>query len=542
MALYSNFFRPDATVGQDQALPGQVANHAGGHAWPVDDWARLDRFLVLGSEGGTLYVSERKLTADNVAVVQRCLAVDGARVVARIVELSEGGRAPKQAPAILALACAAKRGDDATRAAAYAALPRVCRTGTHLMHFAEYAQLFGGWGRGMRRAMASWFNARPADALAYQLVKYQARDGWSTRDLLRLAHPRAASPSHDRLFHWVVKGALDAGALADPALALVAAFERAKRATSVAEIVALVRDHKLPREAVPTVWLREAAVWEALLVDMPLGAMVRNLATMTRVGLIATGASATAAITARLADTRQLSRARLHPVAILAALTTYQRGHGARGDATWTPVAAIVDALDGAFYQSFRTIVPSGRRTLLALDVSGSMSMGEVAGVPGLTPRLASAAMALCTAATERDHGFVAFTGGGHGSTAASVNACITELDISPRQRLDDVVRRVSDLPFGATDCALPMVWAQAAKRAVDVFVIYTDSETWAGSVHPAAALRAYRQATGIAAKLIVVGMTSNGFTIADPDDAGMLDVVGFDTATPAVIADVARA
>jgi 60 kDa SS-A/Ro ribonucleoprotein len=36
--------------------------------------------------------------------------------------------------------------------------------------------------------------------------------------------------------------------------------------------------------------------------------------------------------------------------------------------------------------------------------------------------------------------------------------------------------------------------------------------------------------------------MTSNGFSIADPDDAGMLDVVGFDSSTPPVIADFARA
>jgi 60 kDa SS-A/Ro ribonucleoprotein len=544
MAFFSKFFQPHtgASVGQDQPLPGQLANHAGGHAWPVDDWARLDRFLILGSEGGTFYVGERALTADNAAAVRRCLAADGARVVQRLIEVSEAGRAPKQDPAIFALAMAAKLGDDAARKAAYAALPRVCRTGTHLMHFAEYAQLFGGWGRGMRRAMASWFNARPADALAYQVVKYQARDGWSTRDLLRLAHPRAASPSHDRLFHWVVKGALDEGAAADPALALVAAFERAKRATSVAELVALIRDHRLPREAVPTPWLREAAVWEALLVDMPVTAMVRNLATMTRVGLVDTGAAATAAITARLADAAALTKARLHPVAVLAALITYQRGRSARGDGAWTPVAAIVDALDGAFYRSFQAVVPSGRRTLLALDVSGSMANGVVAGVPGLTPRVASAAMAMITAATEREHGFVAFTGGGPGSTAAAVEQCLTPLDLSPRQRLDDVVRRVSDLPFGGTDCALPMVWAQARRRPVDLFVIYTDSETWAGSIHPAAALRAYRQATGIAAKLVVVGMTSNGFSIADPDDAGMLDVVGFDAGAPPVIADFARA
>ncbi len=72
----------------------------------------------------------------------------------------------------------------------------------------------------------------------------------------------------------------------------------------------------------------------------------------------------------------------------------------------------------------------------------------------------------------------------------------------------------------------------------VDAFVIYTDSETWAGNVAPDAALRAYREQSGIDARLVVVGMVSNGFSIADPTDAGMLDVVGFDTATPQLIAD----
>ena len=40
-------------------IPGAVANSAGGHAVPVDDWARLDRFLILGSEGGSDYAGER---------------------------------------------------------------------------------------------------------------------------------------------------------------------------------------------------------------------------------------------------------------------------------------------------------------------------------------------------------------------------------------------------------------------------------------------------------------------------------------------------
>jgi 60 kDa SS-A/Ro ribonucleoprotein len=152
--------------------------------------------------------------------------------------------------------------------------------------------------------------------------------------------------------------------------------------------------------------------------------------------------------------------------------------------------------------------------------------------------------MALVTAATERDHTFIAFTAaaGGYGGQWSGGDPGITTLSISPRQRLDDVCRELEALPMGGTDCALPMVWAQKHRVDVDQFVVYTDNETWAGSVHPAQALRAYREARGISAKLVVVGMTSNGFSIADPNDAGMLDVVGFDTSTPPVIADFARA
>ena len=54
----------------------------------------------------------------------------------------------------------------------------------------------------------------------------------------------------------------------------------------------------------------------------------------------------------------------------------------------------------------------------------------------------------------------------------------------------------------------------------------------------PVQALQEYRRKLGIPAKLVVVGMTANGFSIADPNDGGMLDVVGFDAATPQLISD----
>jgi hypothetical protein len=94
------------------------------------------------------------------------------------------------------------------------------------------------------------------------------------------------------------------------------------------------------------------------------------------------------------------------------------------------------------------------------------------------------------------------------------------------------------NLPFSATDCALPMIHALKNREEVDAFVIYTDSETYMGKIHPQAALEEYRQATGIDAKLIVVGMTSNCLTIADPKDLNTLNLAGFDTATPRLIND----
>ena len=371
------------------------------------------------------------------------------------------------------------------------------------------------------------------------------------RDLLRRAHPArrvsagnptlAVTPGHERLFDWIVRGGT-----CDGLPRLVEGFVRAQASASPAETARLVAEYRLPREAVRSDHLGSAAVWAALLDDMPTAAMLSGLATMTRLGVLAPGSAGAATVACRLGDAGRIRRARLHPVALLAALRAYAAGRGVRGPRRWEPVAEVVDALDAAFSTAFGNVEPTGRRLLLALDVSASMAWGNVAGVHGLTPREASAAMALVTAATEPRHEIVGFCAGGWFRDRGrdghpGLPDGLTRLDISPQGRVDDAVRAVEGLRFGGTDCALPMVYAQALEREVDTFVVYTDSDTRAGDVHPVQALRDYRRASGIDARLVVVGMVSNGFAIADPADAGMLDVVGFDMATPQLIGDFAR-
>lgn len=531
---------------QTDVAPGMARNAAGGAAFPVDDWKRMERFLVLGSEGGSYYASERALTRENATATLACIAQDGARAVDMIVAISDSGRAPKNDPAIFALALAAASDDEATRAAALQALPKVCRIGTHLFQFADAVNEFRGWGRGLRRAVADWYLDKPIDALALQAVKYKSREGWSHRDLLRLAHPQAEAGDASRraLFDWMC----GREAAPDALPALARAHDKAQALETAEEVAALVRACALPREAVPPEWQTHKAVWDALLHDMPMHAMIRTLNRMTSAGLLQPMSEAARFVAEKIANADALAKARVHPLALLIAHATYAGGRGLRGKLSWDPVREIVDALDDAFYMAFETVEPANKRIVIGLDVSGSMMAGQVAGAP-LSPREAAAAMALVTVATEPKTHVLAFSAAGDeawaspsGSRFAGISDGLTPFPISAKQRLDDVLKRMQNMPFGGTDCALPMLYALDKKIKADAFVIYTDSETWAGAIHPSEALKRYRDKTGIAAKLVVVAMVSNGFSIADPNDAGMLDVVGFDAAAPALIADFLRA
>lgn len=527
---------------QSQPIPGRetemVKNSAGGFTFQIDDFGRLERFLILGSEGGTYYAAERNLTKDNLKSVERAIVSDGLRVVQTVVDISHSGRAPKNDPALLVLAMCAGSKDDAVRHAALVALPKVARIGTHLFHFVDYVQVYRGWGRAMRRAIGNWYIERPVEDLINQVVKYRQRDGWSHRDLLRLSHPKVTDDQRRAVFQWVTHP--DKVEIVPDALA---GAIQLMEATNASEAVPLIREYRLPRECVPTELLNELSVWEALLEDMPMTAMIRNLGKMTQIGLLKPLSAAATRVCEKLANAEAIQRARVHPMAVLLAMKTYAQGHGERGKLAWSPVGNVTDALDGAFYKAFKNVVPTGKRQLLALDVSGSMG-SPIMGT-SLTCREAAAAMALILASVETNSHIVGFhssngRGMGWGSRSQDLNG-ITPLDISPRQRLDTVVRYMSGLPFGGTDCALPMLYASQKGLDVDVFTVITDNETWAGAIQPVQALQRYRAERKIPAKAVVMGMTATQFSIADPNDPGMFDVVGFDAAVPQVISDFIR-
>jgi 60 kDa SS-A/Ro ribonucleoprotein len=328
---------------------------------------------------------------------------------------------------------------------------------------------------------------------------------------------------------------------------LVQAFERAK-ALSGDALCAEIREHRLTHEMIPTEAKADPAAWRAMLPSMPLEALVRNLGNMTKVGLLVPHGDATREVVRRLTDPAGVRQSMIHPFKILLAAVTYRAGKGFRGKGAWHVVGEIDSALDDAFALAFENVPATGKRFMLALDYSGSMWGSACAGSPQISA--AAAASAMCTiiarsekmptvygfgAANERlrnaltvasyqsNHGIAGLPGNWQKDTLASLQAGI------------------QDRSFGPTDCALPMLHAAEQKLAVDCFVIFTDNESWAGQVHASDALQRYRASSGIQARLVVCAMSATSYSIADPSDAGMLDIVGLDASVPELIASFAR-
>ncbi|XP_046844070.1 60 kDa SS-A/Ro ribonucleoprotein-like [Xenia sp. Carnegie-2017] len=533
----------------------QVENSAGGLLWIVH-MNRFRRFLVLGSDTGTFYIDERTLGSENEQVVLNLLqAGRGVEVVNEIEKYSIEGRTLRQQAIVFSLAVCARKGDLDTKKKAYDALPKVCRTPTHLFMFIEFCKLFSqprkGWGRAHRNAIKRWYKKKDPWKLAMDLTKYQKREGWSHRDVARLMHLRSEGTDvSDELFvimMYVVCGWKKVltcffpedkttphrpiGENGSAMLVFLRAIENIKTAQEEARVVELINKHNLVREHIPTHWLRSKEVWDALLKKMPMIAMIRNLNKMTSIGLLAEGSPQVKDVCDKLCNKDLLRNARIHPFNMLLAWKTYQSGKstckshkGNKSPLKWKANKEITKALEEAFYLSFKNIDPTGKSYMLALNVSGSMQSSGYIGASSIKPHMASAAMAMMTARTEEHHKFVAFS---HE---------IVPIEIASDMNLDGVLQIYDEIPEGETDCAQPMLYALYNNLKIDVFIVYTDSETF-GDVHPREALKQYRHHSEIHdAKLIVVAMTSKGVTIADPDDPGMLDIAGFDSAAPQVM------
>jgi len=541
----ANDKRVRSATPQRTRTPGrvdEVKNNAGGFVFKVSDRDRLERFLILGTDGGTYYTGEQKMTEQAIAFLRKMVKSDEALVLNTAVNVSETGRAYRNSPALFALALVLAEGVN--KKAAQAAVQKVARTSTHLFEFASYIESLGGWGRGKRKAVAAWYEDKDAGALAYQAVKYRQRDGWTHRDLMRLSHPEGV----DNTVGGFILGKTD-NLVADGVPTILQGFAEMQRAVSEKEVLCVLGQHKnLPWETIPTQFLKSEKVWKTLFYNGQLNgqALVRNITRLARLEAFKDMQFA-ADFAARLTDGEMIAATKLHPINFLNAAVVYSDGQVPRGNTDrygyrfgrvkdWTSESVITDAINDGYYEAFKHVEPARKRTMLAVDVSGSMSSPAM-GLD-LSCAQVSGALAMTVARTEPAHIIRGFTTGSGGYGYGRGNSQLTDLGISAKTPLATAMKSVQKSNFGGTDCAQPMLWALENKVDVDTFVVITDNETWAGSIKPTQALKKYRDATGIAARLAVFGLSGTPFTIADSTDSGQMDFVGCDSNGPKVLAD----
>jgi 60 kDa SS-A/Ro ribonucleoprotein len=513
-------------------LLGSAKNEAGGDVYKVDMWTQLERFLILGSSDGGYHTIPQELTQQNLERINDCLQADGMRVLRTVETISAERRAARHEPALLVLAALFCHDDVSARQAAAVALPRIARIGTHLFTFADFVCGMRSWGRVLRTAVANWYVDKDIDQLVYQLIKYQQRNGWSHRDLLRLTHPNPKNAAQNAAFFWAVEGD-KIGQLtpewqeAMPAkIYAVEALKKCSPSTSNLA-AALIRTNQLPREVVPTQLLNNANVWHALLrnmIDQGLDeAILRNLGRVSSLGIFEDSYSVE-----RVSEyLRQKCRA--HPIKILTALHQYQIGHGnfmnKNGEyrSSWTPNPIILEALEAAFYSSFQFIKPSNKRIMLAIDVSGSMRRSTVAGLENMTTVQAAACLAMIFLRSEPNVTIVGYNGSGR------------YLEVNPEWNLEQFSQYIFNQSNGSTNCSAPMQMIVRDKLQIDAIINITDTQHWDGPPCGPELMKA-RQVAGIPIKHAVVAMCPTRWTLSNPNDALSMDCVGYDPQVPRLI------
>lgn len=533
--------------------PRQERNAAGGYAYTVDPFEWLDRFLILGTQNGNFYATEQQLTFGALGNLDKCISDDWSRVLDKVLIVSHERRAISPNPAIFVLAYLTAYGADASteairkvtapvRRAAAEVVTDVCYTGSHILRFVDELTDLRGLETIAKRAVQGWYLQKPVDELAYQVAKYQRRHGWSHGDVLRMIRPNpndGEDPElRSALFAWCV-GKYDRANKAYRAnkLRRIVATEVMKGEDDTSEICELIMLDNMPRECVPTEHRKDPDVWNALLRaggGMPYWALLRNLANMTRSGLLTPDSEAERYVCEALQDPVAIRKSGVHPIKVLVAYDQYNRGCGHHGSTTWDPVPSVVDALEVAYLRAFESVDGVGGRWLLAVDISGSMR-SAVTGHPSLSAAVAALSLASVRARVEERCSTALF------SAQSLHHYGIEPIDLNTFGSLGALTEHVSTLSAGGTDCALPFEAAREQGALIDHFVVYTDHETWAGDVHPQEALERYRKASGINASAVFVALNPVGeFTVADPQDPGTMDVVGFDTAIPDVISNFA--
>jgi len=524
---YRFFAKKKNNTPQNKPIPGResamIQGRSGGYMFAAGIWQTLRRCLLIGTAQSTYYANKRELTDDFVETLNEVISLDPKRVAEEIVYASDG-RSINNSASILALVLLSMGDTPDAKQAFRKIFPQVIRTGSHFYEWLNYTKSMRGFGKVIKEVGTAWLSREDVTGLAYQMLKYQQRQGFSNRDALRLFHVKPATEEHERLYNWIVNGWSELPkSIPSESTKQIWWYEWLKR--NPEQTHRAIQEGRLTHEMAAPVGQMDRQAWQLLFETMPIGAMLRNLGSLTNLGVLRIDSVENLErLEAVLNHKQYLRKGRIHPIDVLKALKTYSSGGKlGRSKKTWTPVSRITDILEKALELSFEVVEPTKQVFLHAVDISGSMSYGVVDSV-GLNCCEIATAMALVTAKAEPNYAIRGFS------------TKFIDLGIAKRDSFRSALQKASNQNFGGTDASVAYDWAIKNKFKADIICFWTDNESWAGKKHPAQALKEYRQKVNPNAKAVYITLAPYNITLVDPQDKNSWDLAGFDPGIPRLI------
>ena len=419
-------------------------NEAGGKAYAISPQAALAQYAATGCLNTTFY-ADADMQLDT--VLGLCAAVEPVFVAKTAIYARRRGQM-KDMPALLT-AWLAQHGPDWLEPVFF----KVIDNGRMLRNFVQIVRS-GAVGRkslGSRpkRLVQNWLNGR-TDA---QLLSASVGNDPSLADVLKMVHPKPATPERTALYAWLIGKPHEAARLPEA----IQALERFRN-----DVEAPVPD--VPFQLLTALPLRPQH-WVAIACQAPWQMTRMNLNTFARHEVFKVGGMARR-IAERLRDPAAIRRSRAFPYQLLGAY--FMTGEG---------VPEIVrDALQDALEVALENVPELPGQIYVLLDVSGSMGSPVTGHRKGATSKVRCVDVAALMAAAISEK-----------NPETEVLPFDTRVHAHRLNRRDSVLTNAQTLAKfggGGTNCGLPLATLNQRKVAGDLVIYVSDNESWADPRH----------------------------------------------------------
>lgn len=360
-----------------------------------------------------------------------------------------------------------------------------------------------------KRMVRQWLEQRSDEQIFHASV---GRDP-SLADIVKMVHPRPATPSRRALYGYLIGQPHDRADLPE----VVRAYEAFRRGDSP-DMPDVPHELLTDLDLGPSDWklIAYRASWQTTRM---------NLNTFARHGVFQDH-TMTDLVAAKLRDPALVARARVFPYQLLVA-------HGTAGPGVPRSVKnALQDALELAIGQ-----VPSvPGKVWVFPDVSGSMDSPVTGRRGGGTTAVGCLDVAALVAAAvlrkNPEAGVIPF------------HTHAVEADVNPRDSVVTTAARLAGLPRGGTNCSAPLALLNRRRESGDLVVYVSDNQSWidtSAGRGPTATLREWAafKHRNPRAKLVAIDLQPSGTTQAR-ESADVLNVGGFSDRVFDVIAKFA--